>query len=1064
MSNNNNNNEEFFNRSFDSLETLETELRKHAHSKGFDIVKGGSIKNKEVSRFVSCYFTCVHGGQYKPHRVNKEGQMSDEESSMQELNAPSDQSSNKKGKARHPRKTKKLGCSFCVYATCGKKETQWTFNTKSNKHNLKHNHNPVTNVSIYPAIRKQDLDVEKLKEYSESGVEPRQALQLVRNENPQSSVIIKDIYNTNNKFNKEAAKNGTNFDAIENHLKKKHYEVRYLAIIKQIDQLLYNPSLQEFNQARQTYFGLVNELSNAKEMKTHLSSILKYKEHWGGPWVTQHPSLGCTLTQRAEKFHHCIKEYLNAPSTVFELVDRIVTYDQTLREDAARQLDQELMHRQLFKDLQKKNVDEDMTCALQPLDGSICHFAIWMIRKEMYRARDLFKEGETGVSIGTKCIKCYRPFTWFLPCRHQLLTNVGEISFIALDPSVIHKRWWLSNKNQSDSSNECILMPLSNDVSTRFLKTMWKIKERYCQLESPQQKLDLLSELDSTVEQYAPVNHKDITIPRISNPKGRPAKKTENLNTPQTPKKQEPFNKNNEQVEPLIIPKKRVKSSQLEARNKRYRKEEEAKKKILPSSDDIPAKAIRKMIQIIGDGYCGFRAIAYNVYKDQDRHMEVRKQMLDFMMDPKYSEKCREYIFKKDDVAINSAIKTLNYGTNTPAAALCPQEYWFNGDTMIQLAADTFNHPIAMFASICLFTHQSILCFPLFNIPNEEDIKKPYVLHYVADSHWQTLELGLANLVVWPPINWRENHEKLWIQQAFVSNHSSYKRYFKYLHIRKPPAPVVIEIDKENALEELERMTVCKFCENLLPETRSDTFNDLYLDALQAEEEFGDMVATAAQGIFCAEHTREKETEETIKEGVKMGYPSVQVVNDLLAKVKDRIEVMKDYLDDLVYEKAKPKKTEKLLDVECLGYYGTRLKIVIKKCLYLVYFAKDSEFVRVAQKEKLTFLDPFKLTEQEVEIKRFSQTLGKKIDAFLIGTVATRLVELDIKSNILAPPDSIDISHSSSLQKYAIRMLAKTRGYGLAVDRYSKFPIGLGLLADELSADDMSEHESDGDA
>ncbi|KAI9243200.1 hypothetical protein BDA99DRAFT_544578 [Phascolomyces articulosus] len=390
------------------------------------------------------------------------------------------------------------------------------------------------------------------------------------------------------------------------------------------------------------------------------------------------------------------------------------------------------------------------------------------------------------------------------------------------------------------------------------------------------------------------------------------------------------------------------------------------------------------MFQIIGDGYCGFQAIAYNVYKDQDRHMEVRKQMLDFMIDLKYSEKCREHIFKKDDVAINSAIKALNY------------------------MVDTFNYPIVMFTSICLFTHQSILCVPLFNIPNEEYIKKPYVLHYVANSHWQTLELGFTNLVVWPPINWCENHEK-----------------------------IVIKIDKENALEELERMTVCKFCKNLLPETRPNTFNDLYLDALQAEEEFGDMVATAAQGIFCAEHIREKETEETIKEGVKMGYPSVQVVNDLLAKVKDRIEVMKDYLDDLVYERAKPKKTEKLLDIECLGYYGTRLKIVIKRCLYLVYFAKDSEF----------------LTEQEVEIKQFSQTLGKKIDAFLIGTVVTRLVELDIKSNILAPPDSIDISHSSSLQKYAIRMLAKTR-----------VPIGLGLLADELSADDMSEHESDGDA
>ncbi|KAI9264334.1 hypothetical protein BDA99DRAFT_53906 [Phascolomyces articulosus] len=238
-------------------------------------------------------------------------------------------------------------------------------------------------------------------------------------------------------------------------------------------------------------------------------------------------------------------------------------------------------------------------------------------------------------------------------------------------------------------------MPLSNDVSTQFLKTIWKIKERYCQLESPQQKLDLLSELDSTVEQYAPVNPKDITIPLISNPKAGQLKKlvnkfkgnllkqlhylhyqtipltstlqtyhiqqahqihqtspnelkiinklkdikttktAENPYTLQTTKKQEPFNKNNEQVETLTIPKKkRVKSSQVEARNKRYRKEEEAKK-ILPSSNDIPAKAIRKMVHIIGDGYCSFRAIAYNVYKDQVRHMIVQKQMLNFIMDPK---------------------------------------------------------------------------------------------------------------------------------------------------------------------------------------------------------------------------------------------------------------------------------------------------------------------------------------------------------------------------------------------------------------------------------------------
>ncbi|KAI9243199.1 hypothetical protein BDA99DRAFT_544577 [Phascolomyces articulosus] len=182
----------------------------------------------------------------------------------------------------------------------------------------------------------------------------------------------------------------------------------------------------------------------------HSNCILKYKERWGGPWVTQHLSLECTSTQRAEKFHYCIKEYLNTPSTMFELVDHIcekyksiVTYDQTIHEDAARQLDQELMHRQLSKDLQKKNIDEDMICALQPLDGSIYHFAIQMIRKEMYYARDLYKEGETGVSIGTKCTKWYRPFIWFLPCCHQLLTNV-----------------------------ECILMLLSNDIITWFLKTI----------------------------------------------------------------------------------------------------------------------------------------------------------------------------------------------------------------------------------------------------------------------------------------------------------------------------------------------------------------------------------------------------------------------------------------------------------------------------------------------------------------------------------------------------------------------------------------------------------------
>ena len=166
-------------------------------------------------------------------------------------------------------------------------------------------------------------------------------------------------------------------------------------------------------------------------------------------------------------------------------------------------------------------------------------------------------------------------------------------------------------------------------------------------------------------------------------------------------------------------------------------------------------------INVRGDGFCGFRALAVQLYGDEEKFWEVKMMMRDFLLTMDEGKDESTGFYKKhlkgfiDYQELKSVVcfgLQAKVGCKKVDKSLmnASQDYWFTLPGCAQLAADTFQRLVATYAERKYMNTPPCTFVPL-TIKQETKRKKemPLLMQRVNDNHFITLSMKRAIKPTW---------------------------------------------------------------------------------------------------------------------------------------------------------------------------------------------------------------------------------------------------------------------------------------------------------------------------
>ncbi|ORY89857.1 hypothetical protein BCR43DRAFT_539234 [Syncephalastrum racemosum] len=194
----------------------------------------------------------------------------------------------------------------------------------------------------------------------------------------------------------------------------------------------------------------------------------------------------------------------------------------------------------------------------------------------------------------------------------------------------------------------------------------------------------------------------------------------------------------------------------------------------------IPPASVQNVVRVVGDGFCGFRALAAQYFDEEDRYLDVKALMSETLNGEKsssYKDVYRIFVCQRSQEIIDEITARITYGFR--GESFCGSEHWFDMASMAQLAADALHTPIAVYNAREPHgpgDQLSWLHLP-FSEPLDGAQPTPYIL-VLLDNHFWTLRLKprQATAFLWPPkVPYYHGALKV------LGNHESRKKW-KYLH------------------------------------------------------------------------------------------------------------------------------------------------------------------------------------------------------------------------------------------------------------------------------------------
>lgn len=181
------------------------------------------------------------------------------------------------------------------------------------------------------------------------------------------------------------------------------------------------------------------------------------------------------------------------------------------------------------------------------------------------------------------------------------------------------------------------------------------------------------------------------------------------------------------------------------------------------------------MITVKADGWCGWRALAAQLYKNEDEYMVVKDLML--VTARAYSQIYKKYILYHSEQEYIRLITSMEYGltpeTKMEQKNFCPHKYWFDASTMAQVAADAFSRPVAVFETCNRSCSPPRFILPL--AAPKVSTPAPLILHLVG-GHYYSLVMKPSIRVEWPAVP--AYHKQAWDEMEVPGHYKTTWRYY----------------------------------------------------------------------------------------------------------------------------------------------------------------------------------------------------------------------------------------------------------------------------------------------
>ncbi|KAI7886552.1 uncharacterized protein EV154DRAFT_485100 [Mucor mucedo] len=410
---------------------------------------------------------------------------------------------------------------------------------------------------------------------------------------------------------------------------------RYNVLKQHVDEILSNTNnftnaemLQKFN----TYY--TNEW-------------VKYTERWAGHITSKLKHFGCVTTQRADSGHSIVKKgmfFLQPLDLAFSTIDsNLSNFERG------------------YKDIENgEKYKVDVRVSLEPrlahLIGKVTHRAFVFLRTEILRK---------SVDISSPCsYQC--GLNYGLPCFHDL----QRLEKIKMEN--IPSRWWFERLQSSIRYEEF-------SVEAEILESV----------------MNIMIEDETWVDELSLRLHSNDDVKSLGRPKktvrlsafkkGHAKKTASNLAI----HKVELENDDDEEVwEVKGLNRKADEWVGMPERAKRRKvdlaEENENFSKLHSSIDKSNVKAV---YDPAGDGYCGFRAIAFLHYGDENKFQLVKKDMLLAL------QKNKEYYANILGQNVVELKVTISRGLKDAAESAI----WFKSSGCAQVVADAYNIPVCVY-------------------------------------------------------------------------------------------------------------------------------------------------------------------------------------------------------------------------------------------------------------------------------------------------------------------------------------------------------------------------------
>lgn len=173
---------------------------------------------------------------------------------------------------------------------------------------------------------------------------------------------------------------------------------------------------------------------------------------------------------------------------------------------------------------------------------------------------------------------------------------------------------------------------------------------------------------------------------------------------------------------------------------------------------ELPDNSYANIVDVTGDGHCGFRALSYQVYKDEGMYMEVKKQMRDVLL-ANYDQYVAAFgptlDMESGKMRVCSGLERV-IGSNVTKAHESGTDKWMQSPECVQVAADTFQRPVVVYPS-AEYNGYAMTYLPVFKNkavkPFPGATPLPIVLQNVSGNHWFTFDMKRSIKVKWPVIS-----------------------------------------------------------------------------------------------------------------------------------------------------------------------------------------------------------------------------------------------------------------------------------------------------------------------